>query len=467
MVAAWASGVKGRAREAGVGYRRERTTSLVLCLVAAPGLSACEQMLSLGMSEELAAAPLSNEAAQALVLEDATQGTLDWQRSLGEAGLSVTSAGAASDASGNAFLTGRTSGALEGQSQGDSDAFVAAYTAEGTASWTRQLGTPEADAAAGITTDDAGDVLVAGSTSGALAGEPQGFGDAFVAKYSADGASLWTSQLGSNAPDAATSVSTAPGGVSFVVGFTRGALAGQRSTTTDADAFVASHSAEGELLYIRQLASAPGYDDFAQGVSAAADGAVFVAGRTFGALDGDAFGSADAFLAKYSTDGTLLWVRQFGTEDFDAAEGVSADGDGNVYVSGQAGGFLAGGPGTVVGSHPFLAKYGSDGELLWERQLDTATMGAATSVASDTQGSVYIAGYTSAAFGGPNLGGHDAFLVRFSDTGEPLWATQPGVADTDRASGVSTDGQGHVLLSQHGTSTEGERFDYTLLTRFR
>jgi hypothetical protein len=468
MIASWSSRVKHGAQwgAPSVGFWRGRVFLRVLCMAAAPGLTACDAGFALGIPEEVVSVPLANGAEQALVLEDGTGGALDWQRTLGDTGLSVTSAGAASDPSGNAFLTGRTNGALDGEAQGKGDAFVAAYSPEGRAAWTRQLGTSEVDAAASIITDGGGNVLVAGNTSGDLASEQQGFGDAFIAKYSADGVSIWTSQLGSNAPDGATGVSAAPGGAPFVVGFTRGALSAER-TTTDADAFLASYSAAGELIYTRQLGSAPGYDDFAQAVSASTDGTVFVAGRTFGALAGEALGSADAFVAKYSADGALLWARQFGTEDFDAAEGVSADAGGNVYVSGQTGGFLAGGPGTVVGSHPFIAKYDSNGELLWEQQLDAATMGAATSVASDAQGSVFIAGYTSASFGGANLGAYDAFLAQFSEAGEQLWITQPGLADTDRASGVSTDGQGRALLAQTATRSDGDRLDYTLLTRFR
>lgn len=438
---------------------------LLLVLCAAVSVVGCEQGAALGLPEALASLEMPTEASRALPAETGASPSVDWQRALGEPGLSVTSNATATDASGNAFFVGRTNGALVEPAQGMIDAFVAAYSAEGAPLWTRQIGTPEVDAAVGVTTDYGGDVIVAGSTGGALGGEQLGFGDAFVTKLSAGGATLWTTQLGSDAPDAATGISAAPGGELFLVGQTRGALAGERPGT-DADAFMARFSAEGALLDTRQLGSAPGHDDIALGVSAI-EGAVFIVGRTFGALEGEARGSADAFAARYSTGGELLWVRQFGTPDFDAAEAVAADAEGNVYVAGQSGGFLAGGPGVVIGSHPFVVKYGPDGELLWEQQLGAATMGAATGVASDARGSVFIAGYTSASFGGPNLGVFDAFLAQLSEAGELLWVTQPGVGDTDRASGVSADGEGNVFLSQHATSAPDERFDYSVLTRFR
>jgi hypothetical protein len=457
---------RGLVYERRVVFQGERVVRLARCVAAVSLVAGCEQGGRLVLDGlEPGDAPNGTRMA-AVIPAGGAEGSLDWQSSLGSAGLSVTSSGAATDASGRAFLAGFSRGAPDsGLAQPDSDAFVAAYGAAGEPLWTASLSTPEADTAAGIDSDGT-HVFVAGSTSGALAGDPSGFGDAFVAKYTADGSSLWTRQLGSPEPDTATAVSATPGGDVFIVGSTRGALDGDKDGS-DLDAFIARYSADGSLTFVRQLGGGRGYDDIAQAVSSAGGGAVFVAGRSFGVLGGSSLGSADAFLTRYSATGEPLWIRQFGTDGFDAAEGVHADGHGNVYVCGQAGGFLAGGPGTVVGGHPFLAKYTADGDLLWELQLEEATMGAAVGVSSDALGFVYVAGYTSAAFGGENLGAHDAFLAKFSDAGERLWAIQPGVADTDRASGLDTDAEGHVLLSQHATSVDGARFDYTLLTRFR
>lgn len=454
---------------------RARFTAGLVCAAAASAL-ACEQGLNLGVSEVVESVELPSEMATdgqpltAVAADEAADPglTQNWQAALGDAGQSVTSSGVALGANGTVFLAGSIEGALEGQTQlGGRDAFLAAYSTAGEPLWVRQLGTAEADSAAGVASDAESNVFVAGSTAGALDGGAAGFGDGFLAKYAADGNVLWTRQLGSAAPDAATGVSVAPSGVSTVVGHTRGSLGGKTRSGTDADAFVAQYSAAGALLWVQQLGSEPGYDDIAQGVSVSAEGAIYVAGRTFGALDGEAAGSADAFLAKYSGEGELLWVRQLGAADFDAAEAVVADAGGDVYIGGQAGGFLAGGPGTVVAAQPFVARYTAAGDRVWEQQFEAANMGAATSLASDGQ-TLFVAGYTSAAFGGPALGAYDAFLASVSlETGESLEAIQPGVADSDRASGVAIDGAGRVVLSQHATSVAAERFDYTFVTQFR
>lgn len=404
----------------------------------------------------------SGTSGAALTCEADAEGRLDWQSSLGAADESVASGGVASDAEGNVLVAGRAQSLVDGEPSADTSAIVAKYAADGSVLWTQRLGTAGADAASGVGVDASGNVLVAGTTSGALAGAALGFDDGFAVKYSPSGALEWSAQLGTSEPDAASSVGAGADGTVFVVGQTRGVLDGTRAGS-DFDAFVVALSAAGEPLWQRQLGSDTGFDELAAGVSVSGDGVV-LAGRTFGALAGENGGSADAFVAKYSTAGELVWARQLGGPDFDAAEAVSVDASGEVYVAGQAGGFLAG-PGVVIGSAPFLAKYSAAGELLWRRDLAEASMGAATSVSADASGNVFIAGYTSAAFGGQNQGVFDAFLAKYSPDGGELWVVQPGLAASDRATGVSTDACGNVAIAQSATSTGG--LDTAFVARFR
>ena len=90
------------------------------------------------------------------------------------------------------YVTGSTEGALDGQtSAGSSDLFVTKYSAAGVKQWTRQLGTAVNDYGNGITTDSADNVSVTGRTDGALDGQTSaGDFDLFVVKYSPDGVKL-------------------------------------------------------------------------------------------------------------------------------------------------------------------------------------------------------------------------------------------------------------------------------------
>jgi hypothetical protein len=388
----------------------------------------------------------------------------EWQHPLEGAGGSVSSSGVASDAAGNAFVTGYTLAEPDGRTQALSDAFVTKYSAGGELLWTRQLGTADSDASAGASVDGTGNVFIAGDTTGAMDGVARGFGDGFVAKYSPAGQLEWTRQVGTSHPDAAAGVSASVDGDVFVAGFTRGSFEGGRNGN-DADVWVAKYSAAGALLWHRQLGSSVGYDEKAAGVSAHADGNVLVAGHTFGAMEGDNLGSADAFVAKLSANGDLSWIRQHGGTGHDAAEAVSADSSGNVYVSGQMGGVLPGGPSVVLPGNPYVAKYSPEGDLLWELQLEEASKGSASRITASGDGGAFIAGYTSGAWGGPHQGLYDSFVAQLSAEGEVLWALQLGFEELDQATGVSADATGHVFVSRNAWHLGAGGSDAAFLSR--
>ncbi len=387
----------------------------------------------------------------------------EWQRAVGVSGGTVSSSGVASDAVGNAFVTGYSLAEPDGSTQALSDAFVAKYSEAGELLWTRRLGTAASEASAGLSLDGAGNVLIAGDTDGAMDGMARGFGDGFVAKYSPSGQLEWTRQVGTSQPDAAAGVSADADGNVFVAGFTRGSLEGGRNGS-DADAWVAKFSAAGAPLWSRQLGSSVGYDERASGVSADADGNVIVAGHSFGALEGDNLGSADAFVAKLSANGDLLWIRQHGATGHDAAEAVSADGSGNVYVSGQMGGVLPGGPSVVLPGNPYVAKYSPAGDLLWELQLEAASKGSAARITTNGAGA-FIAGYTSGAWAGPNQGLYDSFVAQLSANGEVLWALQLGFEELDQATGVSADAAGYLFVSRNAWHLGAGGSDAAFLSR--
>jgi len=90
------------------------------------------------------------------------------------------------------------------------------------------------------------------------------------------------------------------------------------------------------------------------GVSADGLGNVYISGETFRSLDGTNAGDDDAFVTKYDAAGNIQWTRQLGTSSRDESSGVSADGLGNVYFSGTTSGSL----GRANNGNPdaFLAK---------------------------------------------------------------------------------------------------------------
>ena len=122
-----------------------------------------------------------------------SSGTKQWTKQLGtskgDSGNGVTT-----DSSDNIYVTGYTSGlenyvGLDGNtSLGSTDIFLVKYNSSGTKQWTKQLGTNSMDSGNGVTTDSSGNIYVTGSTSGGLDGNTSsGSGDIFLVKYNSDG----------------------------------------------------------------------------------------------------------------------------------------------------------------------------------------------------------------------------------------------------------------------------------------
>lgn len=75
--------------------------------------------------------------------------------------------------------------------------------------------------------------------------------------------------------------------------------------------------------------------EYAYSITSTPNGEILVAGITYGDLGGQqGNGSADSFVTKYTSDGSVTWTRLIGTSDFDTAKAVSTIQNGGIYVAG-------------------------------------------------------------------------------------------------------------------------------------
>ncbi len=165
------------------------------------------------------------------------------------------------------------------------------------------------------------------------------------------------------------------------------------------------------LQWFRQLGTSD--EDVSHGVSADGLGNVYISGYTRGSLGGTNAGDRDAFTSKYDASGTLLWTEQLGTSSDDTPTVVSADGLGNVYISGLTEGSLGGT--NAGGTDAFVSKYDAGGTLLWTEQLGTSSSDVGAGVSADGLGNLYISGWTRGSLGGTHAGSRDAFVAKFTD----------------------------------------------------
>jgi len=355
--------------------------------------------------------------------------------------------GVATDSSGNVYVTGGTKGGLDGNtSAGNTDLFVVKYNSSGTKQWTKQLGSSGRDSANGVATDSSGNVYVTGVTFGGLdCNTSAGANDLFVVKYNSSGTKQWTKQLGSVSSDFANGVATDSSGNVYVAGGTYGGLDGNTSAG-NTDLFVVKYNSSGTRQWTKQLGTAE-YDE-ARGVATDSSGNVYVAGGTKGNLNGNSnSGRTDLFVIKYNSSGTRQWTKQLGTWQTDLANGVATDSSGNVYVTGVTYRHLDGN--TSAGSADlFVVKYNSSGKKQWTKQLGTSSRDHARGVVTDSSGNVYVTGDTYGGLdGNTNAGYNDLFVVKYLDNGTKQWTKQLGTSSDDLASGVATDSSGNVYVT--------------------
>lgn len=130
----------------------------------------------------------------------------------------------------------------------DWDAFSKRIDADGELVWEEQIRSVESkDVASGVAVDASGNVLMAGYTSGGMAGLPAvGDVDYFVGKLSDAGELQWVRGGGSSSYDYGAAVCTAPDGAAFVGGATAGNIEGNQNAGS-VDAFIVKYDADGVL----------------------------------------------------------------------------------------------------------------------------------------------------------------------------------------------------------------------------
>src|SRR5690606_2589523 len=168
------------------------------------------------------------------------------------------------------------------------------------------------------------------------------------------------------------------------------------------DVFVVKYDVQGTALWARRAGTGV-FNDFAEGIDVDADGNVYVAGYFTGIATWDGGDNPDVslttrndfdgFLAKYDTDGNLLWVAPAGGPEQDTGRGVAATPDGGAYFAGGFAGTAVFGTDTALtsagSSDGFLAKYDADGNLLWVAQGGGTEGVGAWDVATDADGNAF------------------------------------------------------------------------------
>jgi hypothetical protein len=322
--------------------------------------------------------------------------------------------------------------------------------AAGTLLWAKQFGTSDYDDAMALARGADGSLYLAGDTKGDF-GET-GSGNIFLARYDADGEREWLTQFQSHDAEAEISyIAAAESGVYVAGSLDYDHFEGQINAG-ESDVFIAKFTIDGEMVWLHQFGTPQ--SEGPSGLVVDSGGNAYLYGSTAGEFSDPSTdpGNGDLFLAKFKPDGTRAWLKQFGSDDAETATHVYIGPEGNIYLSGSTSGSLSGQPNSGAGD-AFVAKYDPAGAQVWVSQFGTSEQEAAGSIAL-AGGVVYTGSSTRGAFAGfSNAGGTDIYVAALNDsTGQLSWVNQMGSGGYESAAFLQADENGvYVLGSTSGT----------------
>jgi PKD repeat protein len=207
--------------------------------------------------------------------------------------------------------------------------------------WSRIWGSNADDLAGGVASDAAGNLYVGGSSRGPIDGQPhQGNFDYYLSKFSPDGTRLWTRMGGSSAQDFGYKVALDPAGMIYLSGYTQGAFDGQ-TNMGGFDGFLVQYLPDGSRGWTRLWGSPA--DDIPYDLGVDDTGSILVSGYTEGAFDGQGNqGATDLFLTRFFPDGTRNRTCLWGSATNDVGSGIALVSGGALFVAGCTAGAFDG-----------------------------------------------------------------------------------------------------------------------------
>ncbi len=132
-----------------------------------------------------------------------------------------------------------------------------------------------------------------------------------------------------------------------------------------------------------------------------------------------------------------------------------------VLADGSA--VLVGAHGSADESNAYILKVTPALAVDWDLSFGTPASDAASAVAVDGSGFIYVAGTTSGALARPLLNSKDLFVIKFTSSGDPVWRGQLGTSDFNSLAGAALSPSGNLVLAGDSAALLDRRlFAYTL-----
>ena len=372
-------------------------------------------------------------------------GVVQWvARYSGFANVPNAATAIAVDNAGNVYVTGSSPGI-----NADFDFNTIKYNSAGAEQWVTKYnghGNGE-DYAVSLAIDEAGNVYVAGNSSGIGSGS-----DFATVKYNSAGVEQWAARYNGtgNTSDDLNALAVDNTGNVYVCGTVN------YGNFTDADYVTIKYNSAGSLQWVATYDGPGNSFDGARAISLDNAGNVYVTGLSSGLG-----GTSQYATIKYNSVGVEQWTARYNgpVSGTNRATSMFVDEASNVYVTGAS---YGGGANGEDGYDYATVKYNSSGAQQWAARYDGPGHGydGATNITVDAEGNVYVTGESKGVISSYNFMYHDYATIKYDSLGVQLWeARYNGPANSyDSPTGIALDAAGNVLVT--GISSSSGAYHY-------
>jgi len=290
------------------------------------------------------------------------------------------------------------------------DAFLAKYSEHGNLNWIMAIGGPFADRAKALAIDNSNNIIYGGtfnqSTTIGYSTISGGSGrNILIAKFSENGIIKWTKSFHGIDTNEINSIRTDTVDNIYIAGSFLRALSLEDTTlqtNTRTEAFVLKLNPEGKRIWVKSFGAEE--HDECDALTIDSDGNILVTGRfsqtvAFGHVTLSTPYRLNVFTAKLNANGTVLWAKpglfNIG-QSF--ASSLTTDALNNVYLAGQFSDSLMFEDSILTSNgdyDAFIAKYSSDGQLVWTKEFGGIGFDSVTDIQSSLNNSLVIGGQFS------------------------------------------------------------------------
>ncbi len=352
------------------------------------------------------------------------------------------------DEFGNVYVTGSSNSA----GVGTEDYLTIKYNSVGSEEWTSRINGSggSVDIAYALVIDSSGSIIITGGSVGSGTGY-----DYFTIKYSSAGDTLWTRRYNGpkNSKDIAYSIALDDSQNIFITGESEG-LTGTHGIFEDYA--TVKYNPAGDFQWAARYNGPAGDYDKANSICVDTEGNIYVTGVSDGGSSGSGEPHFDYATIKYNSAGLTQWIRRYNSSNSeDEGVIVKADVLGNIFVTGYS---------TDVGTFADYAtiNYSADGDTTWISRYNgpASNDDRASSLAVDNLGNVFVTGKSYSG----SITNYDYATIKYNSLGDSVWVNKynGGANDIDGASAVSLDKSGNVYVTGYSTNTT-TAFDYTTM----